>query len=304
MPSDKTFTITCPAKVNLALSVAKARDDGMHPIASWMVALTLGDRLTLTALEGDDKSTFDIRFDTESDVLPTDASVDWPIENDLAFRAHQLAEEHVGRPLPVSVDLLKRTPTGGGLGGGSSDAAGMFVGLNQLFDLQLGDDVLIEMATQLGSDIAFFIAAQRGTSSAVVHGLGESIEPAPRNGVLHLVLAFPPFGCPTGPVYGAFDRLHPNAPAEPDLTRVRKLAQQSHVAQDAPFNDLTDAACAAEPRLRQTLDDVRDAMGVPVHVTGSGSTLFLIAPSALTAGVLARKVTATTGLPSVATRTV
>jgi 4-diphosphocytidyl-2C-methyl-D-erythritol kinase len=75
------------------------------------------------------------------------------------------------------------------------------------------------------------------------------------------------------------------------------------VPQDAPFNDLAEPACRVRPALGDLQRRTQAALGVPVHITGSGSTLFLIAPNVLAAKALARKVTATTGLAAVATRT-
>jgi 4-diphosphocytidyl-2-C-methyl-D-erythritol kinase len=299
--------LSCPAKVNLALSVARPHaHTGLHPIASWMVALTFADTLSLARADGD-ASRFDIAFDEDSPADAPRRTVDWPLEQDLAFRAHALLESHTGRRLPIDAVLRKRIPTGAGLGGGSSNAAAMLVGVNRLFGLALDEPMLIQLAGRIGSDVAFFVGAQLGRPSAIVSGLGEIIEPAPLAEVVHLVLAFPPFGCPTGPVYKAFDAQFDDITrigAEPDIERVRALGRSSPLPPDGPFNDLAEPACIVEPRLRDTLHAARAALpDLRLHVTGSGSTLFLIAPSAITAQVLARKVTALTTLPAIATRT-
>jgi len=300
--------LTCPAKVNLALAVGRGRaTDGLHPIASWMVTVHFADHLVLERVGVSDASAFDIGYERSegSPAAARAATVDWPIESDLAFRAHGLLQRRVGRDLPVRATLKKRIPAGTGLGGGSSDAAAMLVGLDMLFDLSLDDATFIALAAQLGSDVAFLVGALRGSPSAVVTGLGETIEPSPRDASIPLILIFPPFGCPTGPVYQAFDRLQgPTAPVEPNDARVKQLAAMSPVPHDGPFNDLADAACEVEPRLRDAKENVANALALPVHITGSGSTLFVIAPTALTAAALARKVTARIGLVAVTTRTV
>lgn len=301
--------LSCPAKINLALSVGSPNEYGMHPIASWMVAINFADSLSLAKIE-DDRSTFDIAFDVDDETQQPIAAVDWPVEKDLCFRAHALLEEHLGRPLPVSLRLRKRIPVGAGLGGGSSDAAQTLVGLDRLFDLHVHPMDLIEISRQLGSDVAFGLGVARGVNSAIVAGLGDEMTPAPRHarkGTIDFVLIFPPFGCPTGAVYAAFDELHGFAPSEQavkpvEAGRVRSLASAVTVPQAGPFNDLAEPACIVRPQLREAKATVEAALMLPIHITGSGSTLFLIAPSALTAKALARKVTATTGMRALATR--
>src|SRR6185369_9508451 len=220
MPFDATRSIelSCYAKVNLALSVGALQSDGYHPLASWMVALTFADALTL-ARSAEGSSTFDITF---ADDAPLRQPVDWPLEKDLGFRAHALLEKHTGRELPVALSLRKRIPAGAGLGGGSSDAAGVLVAMNRLFGLGFDVPTLRALAATLGADVAFLVAAHDGMPSALATGRGEVLEPILLREVIHLVLIFPPFGCPTGEVYGAFDRM--SSGAQPDVDAVRALA--------------------------------------------------------------------------------
>jgi 4-diphosphocytidyl-2-C-methyl-D-erythritol kinase len=308
---DRTIRLSCPAKVNLALSVGSPRPDGLHPLASWMAAVNFADTLTLHRLDAG-TSRFDIApagsaapaAQPQGPQHPA-VTVNWPIEQDLVYRAHGLLEKHLHRPLPVHATLQKRIPTGAGLGGGSSDAAGMLVGLNRLFELGLQRDELLPLALRVGSDVGFFIGAMLGEPSALVTGVGERVEPLPLPDTLHLVLIFPPFDCPTGQVYRALDqsRSEHHTPIFPDESRVRDLATHAPLPPAAPFNDLADPACTVQPQLRRWIDQLNQQMRVPVHVTGSGSTLFLIAPSAATCQALARKVTALTGLPALPVHT-
>jgi 4-diphosphocytidyl-2-C-methyl-D-erythritol kinase len=299
MPATDTIELTCPAKVNLALSVGSPLPSGMHPIASWMVALVFGDTLHLARTA--DATTFDIYFASDA---PSPSPIDWPLAKDLAFRAHAAMEQAIGKALRVRATLSKRIPTGAGLGGGSSDAAAMLVGLNRLFDLQLSQPQLCELAMTLGSDVAFLVAALHGHGSAVVTGLGETVEATPLADVVPIVLAFPGFGCPTGAVYGAFDKGLAGKTDKPaDAAAVRAMTQRLPVPQAAPFNDLAAPACTVQPLLADAKAKLEAALNIPVHITGSGATLFVIAPSAITGKVLARKITAETGLPAVSTRT-
>lgn len=279
----------CPAKINLALSVGAPRADGMHPIASWMAALTFGDELCIAP--GDGGSTFDIAFN------PGRGDVDWPLESDLAFRAHAAMQSAAGRPLPVQVTLRKNIPAGAGLGGGSSDAAAVIVALNDLFDLNMPTADLAAIGLTLGSDVGFLVHALRGTPSALVTGVGETIEPLPIAAPIDLVLIFPGFGSPTGAVYQAFDAAGPQGDA--DVARVRDVALRSPLPPDAPFNDLAAPACTVSPKLAALRDDLSRHLDRPIHITGSGSTLFTITASTAEAVDLAAGI----GPHAVATRT-
>jgi len=214
--TQESIMLSCPAKVNLALSVGSPDERGMHPIASWMAAVTFADAMTLAMAKGE--SEYDIAFANDAEDQPaggTDApanggdaggasakspAVDWPLETDLAYRAHRLLESRVGKPLPVKLTLRKRIPPGAGLGGGSSNAAGMLIGLKRLYDLDIADTALIELGATLGSDVAFAAAAAAGSPSAIVTGLGNELSPARRKQVIHLVLILPPLTCPTAAV--------------------------------------------------------------------------------------------------------
>ena len=316
IPRPAQRTLTCWAKINLALSVGGADPNGMHPLASWMVAVEYGDTLQLRRVDHS-PSRFDIRFD-ESCPAVTGQKVDWPLDADLAYRAHALLEEHVGAPLAVDLRLCKRIPTGAGLGGGSSNAAATLVGLNDLLALNLDRSTLVELGGRLGSDVSFLVAAALGQTSALVTGLGETIEPAPMAQPLHMVLVFPGTGgldqesgvsCATGEVYRQYDRIfHNRAATEPDPDRVRGVIRAvsggDKVDPTAIFNDLSDPAFAVAPSLGQLRDRLESQLGQPVHVTGSGSTLFVLQESRSASEVLAAKIFTTLNLPAVATKTV
>ena len=299
MTAERFLETACPAKINLALSIGATAPvcDGLHPIASWMAALGFADRLTLSK-STDGASRFHISFLDP----PTDVQVDWPLEEDLAYRAHALLSERAGQPLPVDLTLEKRIPPGSGLAGGSSNAACALVGLDRLFDLRLGGPVLIDLADQLGSDVAFLVGAALGRSSAVVTEFGRTLEAVPMEHRLHVVLVFAPFGCPTGEVYRAFDESGGRS-GKVDVARVRDLARARPIAPDTLFNDLADAACRVRPDLITILARLRATLDLPVHITGSGSALFILTAGPDDAGAVARKVTARTGLPAVPTCT-
>jgi 4-diphosphocytidyl-2-C-methyl-D-erythritol kinase len=269
------------AKVNLALSVGPpepptSAHPGFHPICSWMHAVDLADELTLERLPGRTPSSFQLGWAGETDGAD-DRPVEWPTAKDLAVRAHAALEDLAGRALPVDLTLRKHIPAGGGLGGGSSDAAMTLLGLDRLFDLRLTEAELHALAATLGSDVPFFLDAESFAAGmpprpAIVSGFGGGIERLPRR-VAHLILLFPPFGCPTGPVYRAYDE----HPAALDEASVCALASADRIDSASLFNDLADPAGRVEPRLAELRDRLSIALGDVPHVSGSGSTLFLLA---------------------------
>lgn len=252
------------AKVNLALSVGPPLPPGdpyagFHPVCSWMSAIALADRIRLTPSS---TTRIERRF---ADGTP----IDWPLENDLVFRAHRLLESHVQRPLLVRIEVEKHIPAGGGLGGGSADAGAALLALVELFDLAIDLPTLRSLGCSLGSDVGFFIDDHNPPRPGIVSGLGAQVERTARLSD-PLVLICPPFGCATSQVYRRFDALP--SPGL-DQARVQRLAERRQLGD--LFNDLASAAEAVEPRLGALRRRVREDAGLEPHVSGSGSTLFL-----------------------------
>jgi 4-diphosphocytidyl-2-C-methyl-D-erythritol kinase len=257
----------------------------MHPICSWMVTVDLCDELEVTRLARGRLSRYAILWHPEA---RRRSEIDWSITRDLAVRAHLALERAAGRPLPVQMTLRKRIPVGGGLGGGSSDAAAMLRAVNALFDLGLGPADLRRLAAGLGSDVPFFVAG----GSAVVEGFGEQVHEHAEVPEIHAVLAIPECRCPTGEVYAAYDRLRPGG-LRPQAVRAAEV-----------FNDLAEAAISVAPRLAEHRRDLADLAGRPAHVAGSGSSLFVLCDEAAHAAALVEVVQVRLGLPAVAVRSV
>ena len=280
--------VAAPAKLNLALSVGPPNADRMHPISSWMVTVDLYDDLDVARLPEGSLSRYAIEWHPEA---RRRTPIDWSISKDLAVRAHLAIERLVGRPLPVQLRLRKRIPVGGGLGGGSSDAAAMIRGVDALFGLGLDRSAMHAIASSLGSDIPFLIEG----GSAIVEGVGDRIERLEGLPALHAVLVLPEIACPTGPIYRRFDQL-PNPRLDPD--RVRSMAGSTLEAH-APFNDLAEAACLEAAGLREIRDELSEIAQRPAHVSGSGSTLFVLCDDPLHAKALAVAAEDRLGSPAV-----
>jgi len=140
------FEREAPAKVNLSLRILGKRADGFHELETRMVRVSLADSIRCEAGE----SGSGLRFTCDDPSLPTD-------ESNLVVKAVRGVEQTVGRRLDLGIHLTKRVPHGAGLGGGSSDAASVLLGLNEGLGLGLGRETLVGIAASLGSDIPFFL---------------------------------------------------------------------------------------------------------------------------------------------------
>ncbi|MBX2851992.1 MAG: hypothetical protein KTR15_09630 [Phycisphaeraceae bacterium] len=281
--ADRRISVICPAKLNLTLAVGAPRADGLHPIASVMVTVGFGDQLTMTPSH--DKTSRFTRVWHETAPRPT--PIDWPIGSDLIVRAHAVMEQVADKPLPVEVALTKRVPVGAGLGGGSSDAAGVLLSLRRLFGLPIDDKQVLEVAGSLGADVVFAVHAMTqsdrsmppslGHKAALVTGTGDMIEPINSLPAFDALLIFPDGACPTGEVYATFDASDNTARPDSELA---ELADRWRHASGlpAPMNDLAKAAAKTCPPIEHAMQTLA-AQGVQAYLTGSGSALFTIVGS-------------------------
>ena len=157
--SDGSHVWLAPAKVNLTLRVLGKMDDGFHALDSLMVPLDLAD--TLTFEEGDDYSLV-----CRAPGVPVD-------ESNLVSKAVRIFQKRTGKPCAWKVTLEKHVPHGAGLGGGSSDAATVFLALNELENAGVSENELAVWSAEIGSDIPFFIYRK----CCVISGRGEVVKP-------------------------------------------------------------------------------------------------------------------------------
>jgi 4-diphosphocytidyl-2-C-methyl-D-erythritol kinase len=288
-------TAQAPAKLNLALAVGPREEGGMHPICSWMITVDLCDELEVRRLLPDRFSRYAVLWHKDA---RRRSDIDWSIRSDLAVRAHLALEDRVHRRLPVQMKLEKRIPVGGGLGGGSSDAAAMLHAVNELFELGFDADELADIARSIGSDVPFLVQG----GSAIVEGFGDRLARHDRTPDLHVVLAFPEAECPTARIYGLFDELAPQ-PWRADAVRALTAGMPDAPPPDGLFNDLTRAAIRAAPRLEEDLARLSEIADRPAHVSGSGSCLFVVCDDPLHAEFLAEATERACGFPALAVRT-
>ncbi len=256
-----------PAKINLSLRVLRRREDGFHEIETRMAPVALADRVTLE--EAPDAAPGCVAFTCDDPNVPAD-------ETNLAVKAVRALEKHTG-PLPaVRIHLEKRVPHGAGLGGGSSDAAAVLLGLNDLFSLGLGPEPLHGAAAAIGSDIPFFLHG--GVCDCA--GRGEAVTPVedftwkPR-----VLLIKPPFGVATPDAYRRWrdSREMPGLPYTAQTLSGVTLV-----------NDLERPVFEKYPVLGQLKARLLRCEGVlAALMSGSGSTVFaVLAPEANSAAVI------------------
>ena len=240
-----------PAKLNLFLHVVGRREDGYHLLQS---VFTLIDRY--------DRLRFRVREDGVIRRVSEVAGV--PAEQDLAVRAASVLKEASGTSLGADIELEKTIPMGGGLGGGSSDAATVLIALDRLWNTRLGSAALQELALSLGADVPFFVFGQ----PAWADGIGERLRPVELPGLWYLVLT-PGVHVPTQAVFTA-----------PELTRdTEALKMEDFSAQPGIFtdshrfrNDLEPVVTSRFPAVREHLEWLRRHGNA--RMTGSGSCVF------------------------------
>jgi 4-diphosphocytidyl-2-C-methyl-D-erythritol kinase len=248
------FSVEAFAKVNRDLHVLGKRPDGHHEIHTIFQTVELTD--TLFFLEGEEGDRT-VSLTIEGAELPAD-------ESNLILRAAHGLRERFPVRLGARIHLSKRIPVGGGMGGGSSNAAAALRGLSELWKLPVTEDDLHLLAAELGSDVPFFLIGGRARGT----GRGEIVEPLPEGPEEWLVLVFPPFSLSTAVVYVALSaRPLTDSPGPFNL-----CSSDSGGGPDR--NDLESAAESLQGGLRRFRLALSDLGATSARLSGSGSTVF------------------------------
>lgn len=239
--SGGTLVVAAPAKVNLFLHVTGRRADGYHLIESLFALIDLADTVTL-AIRADGE------IAREGDVPGV------PESTDLAIRAARALKAASGTPLGARVGVVKRIPLGGGLGGGSSDAASVLLGLSRLWKLDMPRAELAAIGLALGADVPFFVHGE----NAVVRGIGAIVKPVslPRQ---WLALAMPPVAVATSEIFAARE-----------LTRSTPSAKIDVFSEGYGHNDLAAVAASRHAAVAQAIAAL-GTVAADARMTGSGA---------------------------------
>jgi 4-diphosphocytidyl-2-C-methyl-D-erythritol kinase len=234
-----------PAKLNLFLRITGRRPDGYHELQTVFRLLDWGDEIRL-------------RLRDDGDIRRLHDVPGVPEDTDLAIRAALLLQSYAGIEVGVDIDVEKRVPMGGGLGGGSSDAATVLVALNWLWGLDLDEDTLAELGRQLGADVPVFVRGR----SAWAEGIGEQLTPLPLPRRTYVVLD-PHESVPTGALFQASE-LTRNAP---------RATISSFASGETTENAFAPVVRARHPRVAAALDWL-GSFG-QARLSGSGGCVFL-----------------------------
>ena len=253
--------VSAPAKINLALRVLAREDSGFHQLETLFCAVGFEDLLSLR-LRGSGIS------------LEIDGPDLGPIEENLVYRAAEGFLALAGHQIGVEIQLTKRIPVQGGLGGGSSDAAATLKALNLLLPASVEDADLVRLAGDLGADVPFFLS---GSPLALGWGRGDRLLPLPALPTLPVLLAIPPFGVSTPEAYRLL--------SEERSRRVEKHGSELYSLETFGSwdgirifarNDFEGSVFGSAPllkRLREALSDTQPMMSL---LSGSGSALFAV----------------------------
>lgn len=274
--------VVAHAKLNLLLHVLDRRADGYHDIATWLIRLALGDDVVVRVTPGG------------RSIACRGADVG-PPEQNLAVRAADAYVEAVGWPAGFAIEIVKRIPVGGGLGGGSADAAAVLRALDALAPEPLGEDRLIEIGARLGSDVPYLVSSD---AAAFATGRGESLLAMPSLGEAHVALVCPPFGVATSDAYAWLDADRAAAGWQPQAVRYDDLFAWTSFPPEVP-NDLEPPVSRRHPEIAGYIQALFATGAKSAGMSGSGSTVFGVFDAAPDAAALERAVHA----PVVLTRT-
>lgn len=266
---DATLILPAPAKLNLFLHITGRRADGYHELQTLFQFLDHGDTLG-----------FRVREDGEIRLHGEIAGV--PHDSNLIVRAARLLQQAAATPLGADLWLDKRLPMGGGIGGGSSDAATTLLGLDHLWQLNLGLDRLAELGLRLGADVPVFVRGR----AAFAEGVGERLTPLDLDEPWFLV-AVPQVSVSTAEIFSA-----------PELTRNTPIIKVCGLPEGGGHNDCQPVVEARYPEVRNALNLLNKF--VHARMTGTGACVFGSFPNRSDADKVSRQLPAT--LPSFTAR--
>lgn len=269
------------AKINIGLRVGQVRKDGYHPIYGIMQAISLFDCL-------------DIRLLKDRRGISVHGQFDCPPQSTTVYKAAELFYRDTMLAPSVEIDVDKQIPAQGGLGGGSSDAAGTLIALNYLYGNILGEEQLLALARSIGADVSFFVEggiAKEPFGTCLVGGIGDIVEPIQSRHDFGIVLIYPGYGISTKWAYenlDAFRRLKDwrEETSKPSL----KDTEGEFLGEIADWkfeNSFQEMLMERFPLYEVLMEELKALGAEYVSITGSGSCVYGIF-SSLEAAELAK----------------
>ncbi|MGI6085784.1 MAG: 4-(cytidine 5'-diphospho)-2-C-methyl-D-erythritol kinase [Acetivibrionales bacterium] len=255
------ITISMPAKINIAIDVKKKLASGYHSVEMIMQTIDLFDVITV------EKTTKDISICCDNPDVPND-------KRNIAWKAAELFFKKCPYKGGARITIKKNIPIAAGLGGGSSDAAGVLKALNRLYDNCLKDIQMIQLSRKLGCDITFFLSG--GTQYA--KGIGDELTRLPDFEGVHVLLVKPDFPVSTKWVYDNLDLNNlDERPNISNLINAIEALDVNFLAQNMQ-NVLESVTLKEYPELKTIMDKLMELGALGSRMSGSGPTIFGIFP--------------------------
>lgn len=245
------------AKINLNLDVVDKREDGYHVVEMVMQQIDLYDNVTLT------KRDHGIEIQTTCDYINDDQS-------NIAYKAADLLMQHHDEITGVSIHIEKLIPVAAGLAGGSSDAAAVLIGMNQLFELDLSQEALMAYGLQLGADVPFCIMG----GAAIAKGIGEELTAIDGLKDQWILIAKPPISVSTKEIYSNYlvEYIREERPFEALLEAIKD--QDITKLSSLMFNSLEAVTFSRYKIVEKIKRKVQETGAVATMMSGSGPTVF------------------------------
>lgn len=269
--------IIAPSKINLFLNVVGKRNDGYHEVETILQRVNLADSIILKRMP------HGIKIHCDNKDIPAD-------ERNLAYQAANILLDYSKTrrnntsDRGVEIEIIKKIPVAAGLGGGSSDAAATLLGLNELWELELNQEVLIQLACKLGADVPFFLEEGSISGSGIALGKGRGDEltklnPLPK---IWLILVIPHIKVSTAWVYKNLKNLElikevlPDTPSSDRGKMILFAVQKGDIKKISQllYNTLEDVTITYYPIIAQIKNDLLDVGAKGVLMSGSGPSVF------------------------------
>lgn len=266
--SARVARVEAQAKINLYLRVLSREPSGYHQLETLFQRIALSDSIA-------------VRRGASGRSLDCRGADTGPVEKNLAWRAAVAFAEATREPLNFQIEIEKRIPVGGGLGGGSADAAAVLRALNALAARKLDDTALAAIAFSLGADVPYLLSTH---ALALGAGRGEKLFPLAPLAARRVLLAVPPFGVSSADAFGWFaaQKGSRHSGTRATLPVGRKLEWRTIAALAA--NDLESVVMAHHPQIAALRDTLRRDGAILAQMSGSGSVVFAVYESEVRTG--------------------
>lgn len=260
MYGNGVLSVRCAAKINLYLGVVGIRDDGYHDIETFFQPVSLYDKISFR------------RIDEGIELSGSDKTIKWDKSN-LCYRAAEELFKYVNFNGGVKIEVEKSIPVGAGLGGGSSDAAGVITGLNKYFNFGLCRNECMEIALGIGSDVPFFVFGR----PAIGRGRGELLEEISSIGRCFIVLAVPGVKISTEKAFKNISLMLTRSESDYKLKNLLNGLNRFPELEVETYNSFTVPTEFFYPEVKDLLDLLKMGEGCLFSsLSGSGSACFAV----------------------------